>query len=191
MKIVRNIPNIISFCRIPLAFVFIFTFFESDRTAALIVLLISVFTDVADGYIARVFDLVSDIGKLLDPSADKFMQCTVLSCLCVDGLVPVWLAVVCVVKELIMVGTSLLLLERGNSVVSSNFFGKTATVLFYCVVTAILLAPDLIFADGRVYLTMCIVLAGSSVGAAVVYYARYRKKLLKIVSGIRRGSQYD
>lgn len=191
MKMNRNIPNILSFCRIPLAFVFIFAFFGGDRAVALTVLLLSVFTDIADGFVARAFGFVSDLGRLLDPSADKFMQCTVLSCLCVDGLVPVWLTAVYIVKEIVMIGASLVLLERSNSVVSSNFFGKAATVLFYCIVAAILLVPDLIFANAQLYLALCLVIAVSSVGAAVMYYVRYRKKLSDIVSNKRRGSPCD
>lgn len=191
MKMIRNIPNILSFCRVPLAFAFIFAFFGGDRTASLIVLLLSVFTDVADGGVARMFDLVSDMGKLLDPSADKFMQCTVLSCLCVGGLLPVWLTAICIAKEVIMVSASLALLGKKREVVSSNFFGKAATVMFYCIVTAVLLVPDLMYLNVRLYLSMCLAIAASSVGAAVMYYVHYRKELLDIVSSKSRGSQYD
>lgn len=191
MKMIRNIPNILSFCRVPLAFAFIFAFFGGDRTASLIVLLLSVFTDVADGFVARAFGLVSDLGKLLDPSADKFMQCTVLSCLCVGGLLPVWLTMICIAKEAIMVCASLALLGKKHEVVSSNFFGKAATVMFYCIVTVVLLVPDLMFSNVRLYLSMCLVIAVSSVGAAAMYCAHYRKELLDVVSNKRRGSQYD
>lgn len=188
MKIVKNIPNILSFCRIPLAFVFIFAFFDGESTTALAILLISVFTDIADGLIARAFDLVSDAGKLLDPSADKFMQCTVLSCLCVDGLLPLWLTVLCVAKEVIMVCASLALLGRSSEVVSSNFFGKAATAIFYCISVAVLTVPDPILTNGRVHTLVCILLVGSSIGAAIAYCIRYRTSLLNAIGG-RYGSK--
>ena len=86
----KNIPNILSCIRILLVFVFLFVFFVVDNIyLALLIFLIAGATDVIDGYLARRNNWITNLGKILDPVADKLMQCTVLLSLLIKGLVPV------------------------------------------------------------------------------------------------------
>ena len=83
-KKMKNIPNILSVIRIILVLVFVVVFFlPISKIWALIVFLTAGATDVVDGFLARKFNWITDLGKILDPFADKLMQCTVLVCLCI------------------------------------------------------------------------------------------------------------
>jgi len=94
-------------------------------------LLLSGATDVVDGFIARKFNMISDLGKVLDPVADKLTQGAVLICLL--GRFPLMalpLAMM-VVKETFMSVTGLQVIRRTGKVISADWHGKVATLLLY------------------------------------------------------------
>ncbi|MBE6593538.1 MAG: CDP-diacylglycerol--glycerol-3-phosphate 3-phosphatidyltransferase [Ruminococcaceae bacterium] len=128
----KNIPNILSIIRIILVFVFVAVFFVADSPVwALIIFLTAGATDIVDGYLARRFNWITNLGKILDPFADKFMQCTALICLCIKSFVPLWFVLVFLVKELATLITGLLVIKRRSVVVVSKWYGKAAVCLFY------------------------------------------------------------
>ena len=88
----KHIPNILSILRLMLVGVFIYTYFNVGKYVALTVFIFAGATDVLDGILARKFNWITNVGKILDPIADKSMQITVLICLAVDDfLIPWWL----------------------------------------------------------------------------------------------------
>ncbi len=96
-----------------------------------ILLLLSGATDIADGFIARTFHMVSDLGKVLDPIADKLTQATMLICLMTRfPLMMIPLAVM-VVKELYMAVSGCLVIRKTRVVPCADWHGKIATVLLY------------------------------------------------------------
>ena len=98
----KNIPNILSVIRILLVFVFVYLVFVTDNLlAALFVFFLAGATDVVDGYLARRNNWITNLGKILDPFADKLMQCTVLVCLWIKNIVPIWFALAFFFKEFI------------------------------------------------------------------------------------------
>ncbi len=124
-----TLPNLLSLIRLLLVPVFAVVFLNGYPKTALIVFAAASLTDLFDGFLARKLKQISDLGKLLDPLADKLMVLTALICQGIAGVFP-WLAV-CIVagKELLMMLGSLVLLKR-NIVVYSNLFGKAAQVFF-------------------------------------------------------------
>ena len=78
---ILTVPNLMSFFRILLVPVFAVTFLEKVPLWPVVILLLSGVTDLFDGMIARKFNQVSDLGKMLDPAADKLTQIAVVSCL--------------------------------------------------------------------------------------------------------------
>jgi len=129
---VLTIPNILSFFRLALIPIFLYTYLSMERaklTAALIVL--SFLTDVADGFIARRFHQVSELGKALDPVADKLTQFAML--LCLVGRFPVLIGplVLFFVKELTTGIASLVAINRSGEVKSARWHGKITTFLLY------------------------------------------------------------
>jgi cardiolipin synthase len=103
----------------------------NNYLAAVILFLIGGLTDVLDGYIARKYNLITSFGKLADPLADKLMQITALVLLVIQQKLPLFVLMIVAVKELLMGIGSLSLLRKDKVVVSANWYGKLATVVFY------------------------------------------------------------
>ena len=127
IKHVPNILTIIRFFLIPFILFFIFT---EQYIPAFIVLTISGLTDVLDGIIARKFNCITNFGKLIDPLADKATQISILAALTFKGIIPLWMLIVVFVKEFAMIARASFLYGK-ELVVSSRWFGKMATVIFY------------------------------------------------------------
>ena len=126
----KHIPNILTVARfflIPIILTFIFT---NNYIIAIVFLTISGLTDVLDGFIARKFDLITNFGKLIDPFADKLTLVSVLTALTIKQIVPIWILVVVVLKEFLMISGASFLYGK-ELVVSSRWYGKLSTVLFY------------------------------------------------------------
>ena len=131
----KNIPNILSVIRILLVIVFVAVFFSPiNKVWALIVFLTAGATDIVDGFLARRFNWVTDLGKVLDPFADKLMQCTVLVCLCIERVVPIWFLLIFFAKEIMTLFIGFLVIRRRSVVVVSKWYGKTAVCLFYATI---------------------------------------------------------
>ena len=119
---IKKIPNILTMCRFVLIpFIFI-AIISKNYIVAFIFLTLSGLTDVLDGTIARKYDCITNFGKLMDPLADKATQ--------IITLIALSFAIIVFIKEAIMIaGASFLYGKR--LVVSSRWYGKLTTVLFY------------------------------------------------------------
>ncbi len=131
-----TIPNILSFFRLCLIPVIVWLYaWEESYLAAGAVLVLSGLTDVVDGYIARHFGLVSDLGKILDPVADKLTQGAVLLCL----MMRFWLMCIPVfmmlTKEIIVGMTGIIVIRKTGRVYSAEWHGKVATLMLYAMMT--------------------------------------------------------
>ena len=135
----ENIPNILTIIRFILI-PFIFTsVVNNDYLAALIIFTISAITDVLDGYIARKYNYITDLGKLIDPLADKLTQVSLLLSLSILRILPWWIFAIVFIKECVMVISASLLYKRKDVVVYSKWYGKLATVLFYLAIVVSLI----------------------------------------------------
>ena len=131
-KKILTIPNILSMVRIALIPVIVWLYVvEKNYDWAGGLLIFSGVTDVADGFIARKFNMISNLGKMLDPIADKLTQSTVLVCLLVRFPLMALPLVMMVLKETFMSVTGLLVIRRTGVVISADWHGKAATVLLY------------------------------------------------------------
>lgn len=169
----KYIPNILSVVRIMLVFVFAAVFFvyPDKPFIAVIVFLLSGATDVVDGRLARRFGWVTQVGKILDPVADKLMQCTALLCLAVTKYVPLWIFVFFMVKELSMGLGAILFFRRSREIGMSRFFGKFAVVLFYAAIVVIVMLGENIGNFG--VNIICVVTALVAALALLFYYRAY------------------
>ena len=126
----KHIPNILTVARFILIPFIIYYIATDQFILALIFLIISGLTDVLDGWIARKFNFITNFGKLIDPLADKATQIAVLLCLAFKEIIPYWIIIVVALKEAAMIAGASFLYGK-QLVVSSRWFGKLATVLFY------------------------------------------------------------
>ena len=102
---------------------------------AFIFLTLSSISDVLDGFIARKFNLITDFGKLMDPLADKATQIVILVALGLKHIVPYWILCIIVLKEIILIAGSAFLYGK-DLVVSSKWYGKLTTVVFYIAIVS-------------------------------------------------------
>ena len=100
---IKHVPNILSLCRILLIPVIVVSIYLENYILALIIFTISSLTDIIDGYIARNFDAITNVGKLLDPLSDKLTQLSLIASLVWAKVISGWILTILLVKELIMI----------------------------------------------------------------------------------------
>lgn len=128
---ILTVPNLITLVRLSLLPVFVYLLFGAEDRAAAAWLLAGLgITDFADGYIARHFNQVSELGKVLDPVADRLLFFVGIGSILIDGSVPVWLAVVVLVREGIVAVATLVLAAMGAARVEVTWFGKAGAFGF-------------------------------------------------------------
>ena len=132
---VITIPNLLSAFRILLVPVIAWLYCgKGDYPLTAGVLLLSGATDIVDGLIARRFHMVSDLGKVLDPVADKLTQAVALGCLLTRFPAVWWLLAVLVGKEVLMAAMGIFVIRRTGEVYSAAWHGKLATCILYAVI---------------------------------------------------------
>lgn len=176
MMKLKNIPNILSVIRILLVGVFIYVFFldyPNNLLWALMTFLAAGLTDVIDGFLARKFNWITNIGKILDPFADKLMQCTVLVCMWIKNLIPGWLVIPFILKEFLMLLGGLLIIRKRKVVVVSNIFGKMTVVFFYAAVVLCISARDFLKENPLVLYIVCALVLFAAISALANYAVKY------------------
>lgn len=140
-EVAMNIPNFLTLIRFLLIPVFCIIYFSKLKYSflfSMIIFFIAGITDFLDGYIARKYNLVTKIGTVLDPLADKIMTLTVLFCLAYKDIIPHWIFMPFLLKEIIMVIGGINLYKY-KKVLPANHYGKTATMLFYASIFLLLI----------------------------------------------------
>jgi cardiolipin synthase (CMP-forming) len=130
---VLTVPNALSVLRLLCAPLFVWLLVGSeDRVAAFALLAVLAGTDWVDGWIARRFDQGSDLGKVLDPVADRVLLLTAAIALTADGTVPAWVGIAVLVREAIVSAATLGLAAAGAARIDVQWAGKAGTfgVLF-------------------------------------------------------------
>lgn len=127
-----TIPNLLSLFRICLIPIIVCLYLvEQQHFAAGCVLILSGFTDIVDGFIARKFSMISNLGKVLDPIADKLTQAVMLVCLTVRFPQMLFPLVLMICKEFAMLITGTWVIRKTGFVPGAVWHGKIATVLLY------------------------------------------------------------
>jgi cardiolipin synthase len=127
---ILTVPNVITLVRLCLLPVFLWLLFARDnRAAAAGLLAVLGATDFLDGYIARHFDQVSELGKILDPVADRLLFFVAVGGIMIDGSVPVWFAVAVLAREVLVAGGTLVLAAKGVRRIDVTWYGKAYTLL--------------------------------------------------------------
>ena len=134
----KHVPNALTIIRFLLIPVIVISIFNGNYIIAFIFFTVSGITDIADGCIARKFNLISNFGKLMDPLADKLTQIATIASLTLKNIIPIWILAIVLLKELIMIAGASFLYGK-DVVVYSKWYGKLATVLFYVAIVFSLL----------------------------------------------------
>ena len=174
-KDILTIPNLLSLFRLVLIPVYIVIYLNAQEVADYYIaggiLAVSCLTDAIDGKIARHFNMISNLGKILDPLADKATQFTLILCLAIRNPV-LWILVsLFVVKESFQLIAGLMILRRGKILSGALLAGKISTAVLFVSLIVMVLFPQL---DPKVIqiitIADCCVLLASFIGYARIYY---------------------
>lgn len=170
----KNIPNILSLLRICLLPFFIWQIAVENNINAGIILVVSGLTDLLDGYLARRNGWISQLGKVLDPLADKLTQVTVCIVLLIKlrSLWPFFL--ILLLKDAIMLLFGGHLIKQGIKLEGAKWFGKVATSLFYITMAVILLFPT---TPQVVTISLLTITVLSSIISILMYVPEYKRYL--------------
>lgn len=171
-----TIPNILSLFRICLIPVIVWLYIaEHDYILTGYILILSGITDIADGYIARHFHMVSNLGKILDPIADKLTQGVMLICLVVRFPLMILPFILLIVKEIYMGASGILIIQRTGIVYGADWHGKTATCFLYGMMALHIFWRDITPSISAFLIISCSVM----IGISFALYGIRNVKLLK------------
>lgn len=164
-----TVPNLITAVRLVFIPVFVWLLFGlDDRLWAGVLLGTLGATDWVDGWFARRYAQVSELGKILDPLTDRLLLVTALVSIIIDGSMPLWVALVILVREVLVSVAGLVLAALGARRIDVTFAGKTATFFNMLAFPAFLVSESGVWWDGIARLIAWICVA---IGATVGYYS--------------------
>ncbi len=176
-KDILTIPNLLSLFRLVLIPIYIVIYLNAtsaaDHYIAGGILAVSCLTDAIDGKIARHFNMISTLGKILDPLADKITQFTLVVCLAIRYPVLWVLVSLFVVKESFQLIAGFLTLRRGKMLTGALLAGKISTTVLFVSLILLVLMPELSQLAVQIITAVdCVVLIVAFVGYARTYYTQ-------------------
>ena len=189
-KEICTVPNLLSALRLCLAIVFLGIFERYGvgeyRTVLALIIVAAAATDVLDGQIARSFDSVSRVGRILDPVADKAMQGVMLAYLVPRYPLAKLVLILFVIKECYMTVTGWKVLMETKETIEVQWHGKLNTVVTYVVVLNLLVGPRIPYSTCNVLIGACAVCMAMSFG---MYATQFREMLERQNGSYRRKMQ--
>uniref|UniRef100_A0A7C4XAU8 CDP-alcohol phosphatidyltransferase family protein n=1 Tax=candidate division WOR-3 bacterium TaxID=2052148 RepID=A0A7C4XAU8_UNCW3 len=162
-----TIANIITISRLVfLPFIILFLI-KNKRIEAFIFMVIALFSDAIDGYLARKFHQETELGKLLDPLCDKISLLVILITLLLINAIPAWAVIVIIIRDILIILGSFILFRRRAVIYKSNILGKATGFLFGAMILAFTLKYSHL---GMIFLYISIPVM---FGAFVTYLRRY------------------
>jgi cardiolipin synthase len=138
-----NLPNLLSFFRLVLTLFFIILAARGHFRLALFLFILQAVSDMLDGFFARRMGAKTHLGSYLDPLADKIMLASSYIVLCLLGIVPLWLMITVLTRDLVISLGFLVLLKRGLTTGPvPSFISKTTTVFQMLTVVYVLWSFD-------------------------------------------------
>jgi CDP-diacylglycerol---glycerol-3-phosphate 3-phosphatidyltransferase len=175
-----NVPNSITVFRLLLIPGILYSFdgrFPNHQLVAFVLFVVASFSDSLDGRIARRYAKVTTLGKFLDPLADKFLILAVLALLVQDSLLPAWVVIVIVGRELLITGLRSIGAAQGL-IIAATPFGKTKTLSQMLAVGLVMLQRPYPGLSGLAMVAVWIAVA-FTVFSGIDYLWRYRRLLYR------------
>jgi cardiolipin synthase len=175
-----TVPNIMSFFLLLLIPVIMWVYLaKKDYVLVAVLLVVSGITDVADGYVARHFNQVSNLGKMLDPVADKFTEGILMILLALRY--PLFWAdvVIFAVGAFLMSFWGIRAINRSHLVNPAHWYGKITTVFLYAATFTLLLWENIPKTAANVIIAACGLLVIGNVTMYGLFYMRLRRERLK------------
>ena len=174
---VLTLPNALSVLRIALIPLFIYLYIvRKTMLYSALILAVSYVTDLADGIIARKFNMISDIGKMLDPLADKLTQATLVVCIAITHPYAWLLFALLAVKEIATVLSGFFAVRRTGVVSGAKWYGKVCTVALNAMFAVMLFIP---LHSETAQLVLMIVCGGFMIAPMIAYVLFFTKNYTK------------
>jgi len=181
-----SIPNILCYIRFLLIPAFIFLYIKADEPKEYLqtatVVFISGLTDFLDGFIARKFHMITELGKLIDPLADKLTQASLIFVLIVKFKWMILLLILFVIMQIFLLVAGIVMLKKGTKLNGAKWFGKVSTTVFYAVMLLLIAIPKLPVATSNVLMLVC--------GAFILLsFLMYIKEYIHMYQGLKAVKQ--
>ena len=180
-KEILTIPNILSIFRIALIPVYLHIYLNADSardyTLAAVILAVSCFTDMIDGKIARKFNMVTSLGKVLDPVADKLTQLALMICLSKERRSIRLLLALFLVKEFFQFFAMIFNLRKGKALDGALMSGKISTTVLFVSLILMILIPGLSDRTVSIISGVCLVFLMIAFGDYILAYFGKHKKI--------------
>ncbi|MGN0558301.1 MAG: CDP-alcohol phosphatidyltransferase family protein [Acutalibacteraceae bacterium] len=174
-----TVANILTFCRIVLIAPFLYFFITERYIEATATVVASGLSDCFDGLLARKLNQVSDLGKLLDPVADKLTLVAVAVCICIMFPIVIPLMVILALKDLLMLCGGLYMIKKGIKPPAAKWYGKVGTIVFYFSVCLIVFLKAFFQIESDILTIVLMSLTAITMIFALVKYFQLFLKLRK------------
>jgi len=124
-----TIPNILSTIRLVLAFVIGYLLYTNQKLIAILLIIIAWITDLLDGYLARKLNAISELGKILDPLADKILILLIVLSLLANNTITLVTSLFIILRDVIILLAGLVAARKYKFVIPSNYIGKISAFL--------------------------------------------------------------
>ena len=176
-KNICTVPNLLTVVRLILIPFIIWVYIAKENYVLAVILIVASYvTDVADGYIARHFNQVSDLGKIIDPVADKLTEGAMLICLMSRYELMIWMVVIFAFSEILKAVEGLIVMKVDGSINGANWFGKVFTFMLYVTCIVLILVPDIDPTVANWMIIACMAACILTIGSYTFFYAKLLMK---------------
>ena len=170
---VVTIPNVLTFIRLALIPLFMWLYcVRHDAVWSGIVVIVSGCTDMLDGHLARRYHMESNLGRVLDPAADKLSQAAMCFALIIRYPIMFWLLIFFGVKELAMLVLGWFYMRRTGVVNSARWHGKASSIVQYVAMLVLIMDPEIADYPAYVLISLCMASHVISLLSYVIFYVR-------------------
>jgi CDP-diacylglycerol--glycerol-3-phosphate 3-phosphatidyltransferase len=177
-----NFPNRITLFRITIIPALFFLLLSPGRNGSLaiaILFVIAALTDVLDGYLARKYEIVTVMGKFLDPIADKLIVNTAMILMIPIGRIPAWIVAVIIIRDFTVDGIRAIASSEGL-VIQASKLGKQKTLCQIFAVSALMIHYPFLGADAHVIGTVILYLAlALSICSGMDYFVKFYREIVR------------
>lgn len=177
-----NLPNTITMVRLCVLPVLFFLLLSPDQTWSLVIAIIFIivsFTDLLDGYVARRYQIVTTMGKFLDPIADKLVINTAMVLMIPIGRIPAWVVAIIIIRDFFVDGIRTIATSEGV-VIQASWLGKQKTLCQVFAVSALMIHYPFLGADAHAVGTALLFLALiMSIHSGMDYFLKFLKLVIR------------
>ncbi|MDD5169308.1 MAG: CDP-diacylglycerol--glycerol-3-phosphate 3-phosphatidyltransferase [Syntrophales bacterium] len=177
-----NLPNTITLMRLSIIPVLFFLLLSPDQTWSLVIaslFIIVSFTDLLDGYVARRYQIVTTMGKFLDPIADKLVINTAMVLMIPIGRIPAWVVAIIIIRDFFVDGIREIASSEGVYI-QASWLGKQKTLCQVFAVSALMIHYPFLGADAHTVGTTLMFLAlAMTVYSGIDYFLKFIKHVIK------------